>query len=117
MNRHVELRRRSWINAGKPRKKLPAVNVARQAKKAKRYSAALARYHRSETAKVVAARAGGQCERIVDGVRCEYVGRLIHNHLTYARFGGQELPSDVEAICPAHNGEYEGARPWRRRGK
>lgn len=91
-------------------------NPARQAKRRKRYSALLAAYRRSPTHRVVELRAGGQCERVVGADRCEYRGPLIHNHRTYARFGGQELPSDVEAICPAHNSEYEGARPWRRRG-
>jgi 5-methylcytosine-specific restriction endonuclease McrA len=41
-------------------------------------------------------RAGGQCER------CGCKGTVLEvHHRNYDRFGGDELPSDLEALCPA----------------
>jgi hypothetical protein len=112
--------RSHWIGEGKPKKPLPRVNVARAEKRATGYRAGLAAYRKSEAYRVVEARAGGRCERVRDGVRCtesrENGDKMTHNHTSYQRFGGRELPSDVELLGPACNAEYEAARPWRRRG-
>ena len=109
------------------------MNPARQAKRRKSYAQKLAAYHRSETAKIVAQRAGGQCERFIQesglylqnevdgkvvivpvGYRCLATLGLSHNHKTYARFGRKELPDDVEVLCKFHHDAYEAAKPVHR---
>ena len=114
--------------SGERRKKgIKKENPVRKAKRKASYAKKLQAYRRSETYQQVEARAEGRCERVVwyvvDGkkqsIRCgatrEDGHKLTHNHLTYARFGGDELPQDVELICEVHNAEYETAkRPWNR---
>lgn len=126
IRRRSEIRRKAWMPRGT--KPLPRVNVKRQAKRRDGYRQKLAAYRRSETYRVVVARAGGRCERMSTGVdvgggvirrthglRCEYRGKLIHNHKSYARFGGDEQPDDMEALCPTCNDAYEAERrPWNR---
>lgn len=41
---------------------------------------------------------GGQCERVVDGIRCSQSHQETH-HLTYFRFGGDELLTDLLGVC------------------
>lgn len=51
-------------------------------------------------------KAGCRCERII-GARCLSRVRLHVHHLTYERFGGDELDSDWEVLCPSHHGIVE----------
>lgn len=119
----------------KARKELPKSNPERQAKRRKAYAVKLAAYKRSETYRIVEARAAGRCERICSagpeivreftGVarteywRCEASrvagDRLSHNHLSYARLGGNELPKDIEVLCDRHNELYESQHSTRNR--
>lgn len=98
----------------KPRKAMPKANPERQRKAAKRYAIKLAKYRASETYRVVEARAAGQCEAewdafyIANGYikeRCTATEGLEHHHKTYARFGGRELPEDIDVLCKVHH-EY-----------
>lgn len=115
-------------------KKIPKVNPAKQAKRRRGYRVKLAAYRRSVTYKLVEARAGGRCERVMtmlpwpheqrchmrrdgEGVYFAFGAkqRLTHHHKTYARFGGKELPSDIELLCDAHHAEEEAKHPTRHR--
>lgn len=113
--------------SGKPkaRKSVKKVNPERQAKRrvaqAKKHRA----YMASETRKTVEARSGGQCERIVKvgrAVSVEYTGKpgatyrcergaTTHHHKTYARYGGAELPEDMEHVCDPCHDYYESLKP------
>jgi len=100
-------------------------NPERQAKRRLSYAQKLAAYKRSETYKAVEARAAGRCERseflsyLGTAVRCHASrlldARLTHHHKTYARFGGNELPEDIEVLCDRHNALAESAHPTRNR--
>ena len=53
----------------------------------------------------VLVRAGGRCER------CGRTGCVLEvHHRTYERFGGEELPSDLEALCPACHAKADAER-------
>lgn len=90
-----------------------------------------AAYRRSETYKAVEARSGGRCERLVNVAAYEFEGklypvwvrcpnkrsdglRMTHNHKTYARYGGNERPEDMELLCPSCNALYESQKRGRR---
>ena len=119
------------------------VNVEREAKRRQRYAVKLRAYRKSETYKIVEARAGDQCEcavfpvdvsRVivvipswldqVNGVpcsvfwaarRCRNPGPFAHHHRTYARFGGGELPGDIVNCCRSCHAQLEAAHPTRKR--
>jgi hypothetical protein len=59
--------------------------------------------HRCEVMEDVEFRVGGtqQTQRIA--FRCEATTDLTAHHKTYARFGGKELPEDLEVQCRAHH--------------
>lgn len=123
---------------GTPIKK---VNPEQRAKRKKRQASKHAAYMRSETRKIVDARAFGQCEASVhfytDGTfkvtvpewydaticarmyiddsidRCENRSRLQHHHLTYARYGGNELPEDMLKVCKRCHDFLESQHPTR----
>jgi hypothetical protein len=90
----------------------------RKQRKSDSYRKKLAAYKRSETYKIVQARAGNQCEQRDGVIRCGngpgWNGvTLHHHHLTYARLGGKELPEDIRVLCKPHHEEAEAkARPW-----
>lgn len=128
--------RRNSLSRGTPLKK---VNPARQAKRRQQYYKKLNAYRASDTYRVVEARAAGMCEKVAgtrsysstvydvpagwwaNGLtyRCcerrENGARLTHHHITYARFGGKELPEDVIVLCDRHNAEAESQHPTRNR--
>lgn len=125
----------STITARAPMKK---VNPERKAKRRVRQAAMHRAYMRSETRKIVDARADGQCEAIVGGdsntirvpprdllalprvpyqpfaPRCEHAAKG-HHHLTYARYGGDELPSDILKVCRRCHDFLESLHPARNR--
>ena len=129
----MTLRRKSSLRRsrmGRGTKPIRKVNPERQAKRRQSYAKKLAAYKRSKTYKIVEARSGGRCERTKDvawthecmsfGPICFCEGRCpnparIHNHKTYARFGGNELPEDVEHLCDECNALYESQHPTRQR--
>lgn len=136
----------------RPKKPLPAsnrprrskglkkVNPERQAKRRKAYAQKLAAYRRSETYRLVEARAGNRCEHFTYTTTLTMLGdkqhpdfppvygivrccthraegtTLTHHHKTYARFGGKELPEDIIVLCDRHNAEAESKYPTRNRG-
>lgn len=112
---------------------IPKKNTKRQERmtaiKRKKHAA----YRRSECYKAVEYRSGGRCERIIPMVlqgngyypsvgiktRCPNRRsdglRMVHNHKTYARYGGNELPGDMELLCPSCNAAYESSKRGTRR--
>jgi len=130
--KRTPLQRKTRLTAkhsnGKPRTPLKKVNVERQAKRRKSYAQKLASYRRSETYKIVKARAGGRCEQTVDlflfaepggsveTQRCDLPVKH-HHHKTYARFGGKELPEDMIAVCEGCHRVLEILHPTRRHGR
>lgn len=115
--------------------KLKAVNVDRDRRHRREYDRKLSAYRRSETYRVVDARARGRCEGRVTAfrpfptppfphgvleveTRCTATEGLEHHHRTYARFGGQELPEDVAVLCRScHAREEQLNHPHRRHGR
>lgn len=104
-------------------KKIAKVNPERLAKRRASYAKKLGAYRRSDTRKLVEVRSGGRCERTIDRVdigfgicevRCPNPAK-VHNHKTYARFGGQELPNDIEHLCKSCNEKYEAQHTTRNR--
>jgi hypothetical protein len=106
--KRTEIRRTSWMKRGTtpmPRssKPLPAVNVARKAKRQQRYK----RYLSSAAWKRICAEthrlSGHRCQRAVNGARCpntRATHRLVCDHLGYFRFGGAEIPGkDTRTLC------------------
>lgn len=69
------------------------------------------------------ARAGQRCEHVepVPGavrgalvmpvMRCPATTQLQVHHKTYARFGGRELPDDLQVLCKAHHDRVEAMKP------
>jgi hypothetical protein len=100
-------------------------NPERAAKRKASYRKKLAAYRKSETYKVVQQRAAGRCEftlmYTVEGWssrgRCDETKGLQHHHKTYARFGGDELPEDIEVLCKTHHEWIEGQHATRRHGR
>lgn len=108
------------------KERIAAVNPEREKKRRQSYAKKLAAYKRSETYKLVEQRAGGRCEfsppmwGFETGViRCpnrrgEDGVKLHHHHLTYARFGGAELPEDIQLLCTGHHEAAESQHPTRK---
>jgi hypothetical protein len=97
-----------------PRKsRIPRVNRQRKAKRSKRYKAFLSSAKWKQLRKTAFIKAGNQCEEwfyteVIDEAtglrwftsgRCPNTERLHVDHLTYARFGGNELPEDLKVRC------------------
>jgi hypothetical protein len=116
----------------KPTTKIRAVNPEREAKRRKEYAKKLAAYKRSDTYKVVQRRAAGQCEFEIAVIRrlcfegeelgmgkykarCPETERLQHHHLDYHRFGGNELPEDIQVLCKAHHEWMDRDKPSHKR--
>ena len=123
MQRKRPLQRKTRLKSGTT--PLPTVNPVRQAKRRQQQRSKHAAYRASETYRVVSARAGGQCEMAVKPmvgqgnapVRCPETSGLAHHHVTYARYGGAELPEDIAVVCRYHHAQLEAAYPTRKRGR
>lgn len=96
----------------KPRGKPLGHNPRRKKERRARY----AKYMQSAEWKVIRIaaieRAGHQCEYTkANGelgiVRCPVRHHLTVHHKTYARFGGGELPGDLQVLCKPHHEEIE----------
>lgn len=81
---------------GHSKKRIPRVNAKRQAKKLKRYKAALSNPHAKAQKKRIAIRSQGICE-CGCGIPFTTDDPMQRGHLTYTRLGN-ELDSDVIAI-------------------
>lgn len=107
-------RRRSYITRSPlPRGGIRRSNPARKAKKAARYKAFLSSAVWKRIRKAALERAGHQCEGeqeymacnnhgigiCMTSARCWETEKLTVHHKTYARFGGKELPEDLEVRC------------------
>ncbi len=50
--------------------------------------------------------------------RCPMTTTLTAHHLRYTRFGGKELPSDLQCLCKSHHDYVESLKPgnplWKR---
>lgn len=110
-------------------------NPEKQAKRKKSAAAKHRAYMRSETRRIVDARAAGRCEamihedvyiesrsivvavrdprRVTTGERwerCENKAKA-HHHRTYARYGGKELPEDILKVCEFCHEALEWQKP------
>jgi 5-methylcytosine-specific restriction endonuclease McrA len=88
-----------------PIRKVNPVAKAKRVKKQKAfYSSAAWKKLRKEALE----RAGHCCEQKLLGqlgydMRCEETMGLQVHHKTYARFGGKELPEDLQVLCKRHH--------------
>jgi 5-methylcytosine-specific restriction endonuclease McrA len=93
---------------------MPKVNARQQAKKAAKYKAFLSSAVWKRLRREALERAGHRCEWIswghergvpptslefMDLARCPATEKLTVHHVTYARFGGAELPEDLRVLC------------------
>jgi 5-methylcytosine-specific restriction endonuclease McrA len=115
-NPNKGLKRSSWIT--RSTKPIPKVNAKRKAKREKAYKSFLSSAKWKQLRKEALQRAGYQCETEFQfspdisnyGMdyewvvfRCPSTDRLHVDHLTYARFGGDELPEDLKVLCYDHH--------------
>jgi 5-methylcytosine-specific restriction endonuclease McrA len=89
-------------------------------KKRARYAAYLKSPEWKAKRKACLERADHTCEQAIDdgyrGARCWSRATQVH-HKTYARFGGNELPEDLMALCKEHHDRIEATQfPHRKRG-
>lgn len=113
-------------------KRLPATNPRQIAKREARYDTYLRSATWKAKRKEALERAGYQCERRIRFTfdseefcswRCTGgygrdlppASELHVHHKTYARFGGEELPDDLEVLCPYHHAIEEAKHPTRKR--
>lgn len=100
---------------------MPRVNAARQAKRKARYQAFMRSPEWRAIRKGALERAGRRCEELIPNptlggismMRCTATRRLTVHHKTYARFGGMELPSDLQVLCKEHHDALHGHEGWR----
>jgi hypothetical protein len=102
MQRKRPLQRKTRLKSGTT--KLAKVNPARQAKRHSRQQRAYRAYRDSLCYLLVCDRSRGRCEYVDEaGVRCVATDRLEHHHKSYLRFGGRELPADIQVLCHDHH--------------
>lgn len=108
-------------------------NAERQAKRRAEYTAFMQSPEWRAIRRAAIARAGRRCEHLdvrrapgleradvapAVATRCEATTGLTVHHLTYARFGGGELPEDLQVLCRAHHDAVHAAggraRRWQR---
>lgn len=106
--------------------KLRPFGVTRRKKKSK-YDAYMKSPTWKKKRKEAIERAGGRCEWTEDRIeresgfpvkrewRCTAREHLTVHHKSYARFGGGELPQDLQCLCVRHHEMVEDeTRPWNR---
>lgn len=108
-------------------KKINASNPRRQAKRKAGFRKYLASAVWKAKRRAAIEAAGNQCEgvREVEGgdaffrfwydVRCISRENLTVHHKTYARFGGAELPEDLEVLCKDCHNRTESMKPVHRK--
>lgn len=108
LNRGQPPKRKAWLKHGT--KPIPTRNDARIAKRKKAYSSFLKSAVWKRIRKAAIERAGGQCQfeswfagTVMLLMRCPQREQLTVDHLSYARFGGRELPSDLKVLCRFHH--------------
>lgn len=118
----------------KPMKRSKLSSVGKPERRAKHdalYRQKLAKARRGKGYKGAMQRADGRCEgrvlvraRVYDDPnpapyeweeRCTNAEELEAHHLTYARFGGKELPEDFRVLCPEHHAAAESLHVTRRK--
>jgi 5-methylcytosine-specific restriction endonuclease McrA len=123
LRRGTELRPKAWLQRGT--KRMPRVNAERQARRKAEYRAFMASPEWKAIRKAALARAGHRCEELIPNsmahrdhgismMRCTATRRLTVHHRTYARFGGRELPSDLQVLCKEHHDGLHAQQPWKR---
>jgi 5-methylcytosine-specific restriction endonuclease McrA len=113
-------RRKEWMKRGT--KRMPRVNAERQARRKAEYRAFMQSPEWKAIRKAALARAGHRCEELIPNplpggismLRCPATRRLTVHHRSYARFGGRELPSDLQVLCKEHHDAIHAAQPWKR---
>lgn len=116
MKRGGFLKRKTRLMVKNPWKKPRGKPLGHNPRRKKERRARYAKYMQSAEWKAIRMaaieRAGRQCEYTkMDGnseiVRCPVRNRLTVHHRTYARFGGSELPEDLQVLCKPHHEEVE----------
>lgn len=108
--KRTELKRKSWMKrGGTPLKK----SGTTKAKKVERQKAFYASATWRRLKKEAKARAGNQCEYArwyylpesdtCEWLRCPDTERLHVHHKSNARFGGDEIPEDLQVLCSYHH--------------
>ena len=119
--KQTPLKRKSRI---KRKKRLNQINKARQAKKRAKYKSYLSSRVWKEKRQAALLRAGFRCECRTDHLqlpedilapRCLRTTRLTVHHLTYARFGGKELPEDLQVLCWSCHKKVHANETWKNR--
>ena len=101
-----------------PRRKkyMPRFNARRNARVRAQYAAFLRSALWKAIRRDALTRAGHRCEmRLTGGERCPMTERLTVHHMTYRRFGGNELPNDLKVLCAPHHDAVEASKPCNRR--
>lgn len=118
--------RKAWLKRGT--KKVPKVNLARARRRIAEYKAFMLSPEWKAIRKAALQRAGFRCEELtptripgtISVTRCPMTTTLTVHHKSYARFGGRELPKDLQVLCRAHHDATEalkgGKRLWQRVG-
>lgn len=114
-------RKKALKRSTKIRKVNPTAKAKRVAKQKKHYASSAWKLIRTDALD----RANHRCEYVeawgfpfVEAgtwryIRCKATTDLQVHHKTYARFGGEELPDDLQALCPYHHRMLEATlRPW-----
>ena len=112
--RKVPIKARAlFIDRGKP---IPKKNAKAAKRKLARYQAFIQSPEWKAIRIECLERAGMQCEYVerFGSGRCQMTTQLTAHHVRYTRFGGQELPSDLQCLSAAHHALVESLKPGTR---
>src|SRR5688572_19334905 len=120
IRRGLPPRRKTYLKRStKPVRPFNPDRAAKRLKKYRQFMASVA-WQKIRQAKIE--QAGGRCEMLLsfDGPerRCPETTRLTVHHVTYRRFGGDELMTDLRCLCKTHHDLVESGKPHKqgRRG-